>query len=106
MDTGRLGLSRRPGFGRVVVGNVAGFDLRKVPRAVVGRTSVGFGCDKRPARQAERDRLVVGVVKATGPGRQEVKQSPGRQEEKQSPGRLVVKLAPGRQTCACGSPRP
>gem|GEM_PF-4742106 len=29
MDTGRLGLSRRPGFGRVVVGNVAGFDLRK-----------------------------------------------------------------------------
>jgi len=62
-----------------------------VPRAVVGRTSVGFGCDKRPARQTERDRLVVGVVEATGPG---------RLEEKQSPGRLEVRQAPGRQTCA------
>ncbi len=55
------------------------------------RTSAGFGCDERPARQAERDGLVVGVVEATGSGRLEEKRNPGRLEEKQNP---------GRQTCA------
>ena len=33
------------------------------------RTSGGFGCDERPARQAKRDKLVAGVVDATSPGR-------------------------------------